>query len=553
MNLFKRSVFILGFLQDFMGNEYERSPEVKARHDKINPKLGAAGWDIQDYNTANVQSSKGVAVEYFQIGKDQADYILFVNGVAVGVIEAKKEGETLIGKETQSSGYAKQFSAELSSIDLPLPFVYETNGNEIRFTNLWDIKARSRKIFSFFRPETFEEWAKHPKDTLRNKLQKIPPVNNKKLWSAQEETINNLLSSLARDKPRALVQMATGAGKTFTIVNLCNELIQHGKAKRILFLVDRDNLGRQAESEFQNFDVPRDGRKFTQLYNVNRMKKNKIKDSDKVCISTIQRVYSMLIGKELEPTEEEKSAFEGTLNIKPAEVKYNPDVPIETFDFIIVDECHRSIYNLWRQVLEYFDAFLIGLTATPSKSTIAFFNSNLVMEYDHKQAVADQVNVDFEVYNIRTKITKAGSKIEKGKNIAKMDKRTRLKRWSILEDEIIYQPEELDRKVTSKDQIRKIIRTFKDQFLKEVFPERTWVPKTLIYAKDDNHAEEIVDIVREEFGEGNNFCVKITYKTEGEDPENLIAQFRNSPFPRIAVTVDMIATGTDIKHLEIVF
>ena len=531
---------------------YEK-PEDKARHELINPALKSAGWEIQNYKTANVNSFKGVAVEFFKIGKEEADYVLFVNGMAVGIIEAKKEGETLIGKETQSGGYAKQFPEEFSSICLPLPFVYESNGNEIRFTNLWDSKARSRKLFSFFRPETLEEWIKHPKDTLRNRLTKIPPVNNKKLRTVQEETINNILSSLAKDKPRALVQMATGSGKTLMAVNLCTELIRCGKAKRILFLVDRDNLGRQAEGEFQNFDVPGDGRKFTQLYNVNRLKTNTIKDSDKICISTIQRVYSMLTGKELDDAQEEKSAFEGNLNIKPSEISYNPDFPIESFDFIIVDECHRSIYNLWRQVLEYFDAYLIGLTATPSKSTIAFFNSNLVMEYGHEQAVADQVNVDFEVYNIKTKITKEGSKIDKGKNVAKMDKRTRFKKWSTLEDEVIYNPEELDRKVTSKDQIRKIIRTFKDKFLKEVFSERTWVPKTLIYAKDDNHAEEIVDIIREEFGEGNNFCVKITYKTEGESPENLITQFRNSPFPRIAVTVDMIATGTDIKPLEIVF
>lgn len=528
-------------------------PENKARHELINPKLKKAGWDIQDYKTADVHRSKGVAVEFFKIGQDEADYVLFINGMAVGIIEAKKEGETLIGKEFQSGGYAKQFPEEYSSVDLPLPFIYETNGNEIRFTNLWDKKARSRKLFYFFRPETMEHWINHPKDTLRNRLLKIPHVNNKKLRRVQQEAINNTLNSLAQDKPRALVQMATGTGKTLMAANLCTELIETGKAKRILFLVDRDNLGKQAEGEFQNFDVPGDGRKFTDLYNVHRMRSNKVKESDKVCISTIQRVYSMLTGKELDETEEERSAFEGNLNIRPAETAYNSDVPIETFDFIIVDECHRSIYNLWRQVLEYFDAYLIGLTATPSKSTIAFFGSNLVMEYGHEQAVADQYNVDFEVYNIKTKITKAGSKIEKGKQIAKMDKRTRKKRWSTVEDDIVYNPEELDRKVTSKDQIRKIIRTFKDKFLKEVFPERTWVPKTLIYAKDDNHAEEIVDIIREEFGEGNNFCVKITYKTEGEDPENLISQFRTSPFPRIAVTVDMIATGTDIKPLEIVF
>ena len=534
-----------------MGNE--RSPEVRARHNKINPKLEDAGWNIQDYKTANVQSSKGVAVEYFQIGKDQADYILFVNGVAVGVIEAKKEGTTLIGKESQTKGYAEGFPEKYRHITLPLPFAYESNGNEVRFTNFWDPKPRSREVFNFHRPETFEEWIKHPKDTLRHRLTKIPCVENKKLRKVQEEAINNLLSSFAKDKPRALVQMATGSGKTMMAVNLCNDLIDKGKAKRILFLVDRFNLGEQTEQEFQNFEVPRDGRKFTELHNVHLLRSNKIKESDKVCIATIQRVYSMISGKELDVVEEQKSGFEQKFPSKPVEVKYNPKFPIESFDFIIVDECHRSIYNLWKQVLDYFDAYLIGLTATPSSSTIGFFNSNLVMEYGHEQAVADNINVDFTVYNIRTKISREGSKIESGEVIIKRDKRTREKRWSKTEDEVIYNASELDRKVTSKDQIRKIIRTFKEKLFTEIFPGRKHVPKTLIYAKDDNHAEEIVEIIREEFGEGNEFCQKITYKTEGIKPEDLIRQFRNSFNPRIAVTVDMIATGTDIKPLEVVF
>lgn len=533
----------------------ERTPEVKARHSKINPKLISAGWNIQDYKTANVHASKGVAVEYFQMGKGvgEADYVLFVNGIAVGVVEAKKEGVTLIGKETQTKGYAEGFPENYRHITLPLPFIYESNGNEIRFTNLWDPKPRSREVFNFHKPETFEEWMKHPKDTLRNRLTKIPCVDNKKLRKVQEEAINNLLSSLAKDNPRSLVQMATGSGKTLMAVNLCNELIEKGKAKRILFLVDRFNLGEQTEQEFQNFEVPGDGRKFTELHNVHLLRSNKIKDSDKVCIATIQRVYSMISGKELDVTEEQKSGFEQKFPSKPVDVKYNSTLPIEEFDFIIVDECHRSIYNLWKQVLDYFDAHLIGLTATPSKSTIGFFKSNLVMEYGHEQAVADNINVDFTVYNIRTKISKEGSKIESGEVVIKRDRRTREKRWVVMEDEVPYGVTELDRKVTSRDQIRKIIRTFKEKLFTEIFPGRKHVPKTLIYAKDDNHAEEIVEIVREEFGEGNEFCQKITYRTEGIKPEDLIRQFRNDFNPRIAVTVDMIATGTDIKPLEIVF
>lgn len=533
-----------------------RDPEAQARHKLINPALKKAGWEIQDYTIANPASSKGVAVEYFQMGHGvgEADYVLFVNGVAAGIIEAKKPGEPLIGKEKQTKGYAVGFPREFRNVGLPLPFLYETTGIETRFTNNWDPKPRSREVFSFHRPETFEEWIKNGKATLRANLSKRVPLENKKLRNVQKIAIQNTEESLALGKPKALIQMATGSGKTLAAVNLCYRLVKDVKAKRILFLVDRSNLGEQTLQEFQNFEAPQDGRKFTELYNVQHLATNKIETSSKVCIATIQRIYSMLKGeKELDPVLETKSAFENTADFKPVPIEYNPYLPIEKFDFIIVDECHRSIYNLWKQVLDYFDAFIIGLTATPSKSTIGFFDNNLIMEYGHEQAVVDGINVDFTVYTIRTMITKHGSTIKKGETVLKRDLRTREKRWTTLDDDVKYVKEQLDRAVVARNQIRTIIRTFKEKVLTEIFPGRKHVPKTLIYAKDDNHAEEIVQIVREEFGEGNEFATKITYKTEGEKPENLIRQFRNDFNPRIAVTVDMIATGTDIKPLEIVF
>jgi len=348
------------------------------------------------------------------------------------------------------------------------------------------------------------------------------------------------------------VQMATGSGKTFMAVSLIYRLIKFGNARRVLFLVDRNNLGRQTLTEFQQYLTPDDGRKFTELYNVQRLSSNTFDPVSRVCITTIQRLYSMLRGEPdlADPELEEHSLFDlpGVAD-RPKEVAYNPAVPIETFDVIITDECHRSIYNLWRQVLEYFDAFTIGLTATPSKQTIGYFNQNLVMEYSHERAVADGVNVGYEVYRIQTEITEKGSRVESGYYIDKRDRLTRKVRWEQLDDDLEYAATQLDRAVVAPDQIRTVIRTFKEK-IPEIFPGRTEVPKTLVFAKDDSHAEDIVHIVREEFGKGNEFAKKITYKVTGEKPEDLIASFRNFYHPRIAVTVDMISTGTDIRPIE---
>jgi type I restriction enzyme R subunit len=415
-----------------------------------------------------------------------------------------------------------------------------------------DPNHSSRGVFAFHRPETLIEWATQTKQ-LNRRLREMPPLITGQLWQAQIEAIQNLEKSLAENRPRALIQMATGSGKTFTAVNFVYRLIKHAGARRVLFLVDRGNLGDQTLKEFQQFVTPDDGRKFNELYNIQHLQSAQIDTVSRVTISTIQRLYSMLQGKELDPELDEISGETlASIYKDPLPVTYNPKAPIETFDFIVTDECHRSIYNLWRQVLEYFDSYLIGLTATPNKQTFGFFQQNLVQEYGHERAVADGVNVNYDVYQIRTEITQSGSQVDKGFFIDKRHRQTHKVRWMQLDEDFIYAPGELDRAVVAPDQIRTVIRTFRDQLFTEIFPGRTTVPKTLIFAKDDSHAEDIVKIVREEFGKGNDFCQKITYRTTGASPKDLIQKFRNSYDPRIAVTVDMIATGTDIKPLEIV-
>ena len=528
-------------------------PEEIARQ-TIDQKLQAAGWVAQDYKQMNLGAGRGVAIREFPLKTGYADYLLFVDRKPIGVIEAKAEGIPLGGITHQSQKYSSSLPPKMQPWHNPLPYLYESTGIETVFTDLRDPEPRSRTLFAFHQPQTLAAWAGEA-ETLRRRLQQMPPLLTAALWPPQIEAITNLEQSFADNRPRALIQMATGSGKTFTAVNFVYRLIKHAGAKRVLFLVDRGNLGRQTYKEFQQFDTPDDGRKFTELYNVQHLQSNVLDDVSRVHITTIQRLYSMLRGDEsYDPTLEERSAWamaEALAVQAPKDVLYNPKFPIEYYDFIVTDECHRSIYNLWRQVLEYFDAFLIGLTATPSKQTLGFFNKNLVMEYSRQRAVADGVNVDGEVYRIRTVVTQGGSTVEAGYWIARRNQQTRQERWAELDEELTYSAQELDRSVVTVDQIRTVIRTFHDRLFTEITPGRTIVPKTLIFAKDDSHAEDIVRIVREEFGKGNDFCQKITYRVSGKAPEALIAEFRNSYHPRIAVTVDMIATGTDIKPLEV--
>ena len=525
-------------------------PEEKARQN-IDRLLTAAGWTIQDREQMNLGASQGVAVREYPMSSGPTDYLLFVDRRAVGVIEAKPEGTTLSGVSEQTEKYLRGVPPLLPSYQKPLPFGYESTGVETFFRDLHDPDSSSRPVFAFHKPETLERWIKQQR-TLRYNLQILPRLKEHGLRDCQIEAITNLEQLFAANHSRTLIQMATGSGKTYTAVSFVYRLIKHAKAERILFLVDRSNLGRQTLKEFQQYTTPDDNRRFIDLYNVQHLSANRIDEVNKVCITTIQRLYSMLKG---DSDFDEENESESLLNLDStnqpaAEVEYNPNIPISTFDFIITDECHRSIYNRWRPVLEYFDAFIVGLTATPSKQTLGFFGQNLITEYPHERAVADGVNVGYEVYRIKTEITERGGGIEAGFYVDKRDKLTRKIRLELLDEEMEYSANQLDRDVVADDQIRTVIQTFRDKLFTEIFPGRTEVPKTLIFAKDDSHAEDILHIVREEFGKGNDFCKKITYRTTGDTAERLLASFRNSYDPRIAITVDMVATGTDIKPLE---
>lgn len=538
--------------------------EAQARQ-KIDADLRLAGWIIQDRAEINLLAGPGVAVREVPMGDGRVDYLLYVNQKIVGVIEAKPAGTTLAEVHLQAMRYASSLTPgqKLNAVlaNGVLPFVYEASSTELYFSNHFDPEPASRRIFNFQRPSTLESLirAEDPargKGGWRSQIQSMPGTGEYDLRPASERAIQQIETWLQTDgRRKALVQMATGAGKTRMAVTEIYRLLKFGGFKRVLFLVDRNNLGEQTVREFKNWDTPDDGRKFTAIYPVEQLTASGAADSTKVAVSTIQRVWAGLKGEALPAgfsPEIDDPEVSGEV-----EAVYSERMPPETFDLIIVDECHRSIYGQWRKVLEYFDAQIIGLTATPTKQTLGFFEQNLVSEYSFQESVADGVNVGFDVYRIKTQIGEEGGVIEAGSVVPAIDKRTREQRELEVSEDLEWKPTDQGIAIESPPHIRLVLETFRDRLFTEIFPElndqgesRKVVPKTLIFAKSDAHAETIVRIVREVFNKGDGFAAKITYTAH--NPADLINRLRTSPELRIAVTVDMVATGTDVKPLECV-
>ena len=458
-------------------------PEAKARL-IIDQKLQQAGWRVQDMRELDLSASLGVAVREFPTSTGPVDYALFIDGKPVGVVEAKKtdaaENITLV--ENQSARYAGSTFKWVKG-EYKIRFAYEATDKLTRFTDYADAKYRSRTVFSFHRPETLAMLLRQ-KDTIRNNMKCFPAFDGTGFRKCQITAIENLDKSLSENKPRALVQMATGAGKTFTAITAAYRMLKYGKMNRILFLVDTKSLGEQAEREFLAYRPNDENRSFSEIYAVRRLKNSYIPDDAQICISTIQRMYSILSGEEADESLDEISLEQVTSLEKkvPKEVVYNEKYPPEFFDCIIVDECHRSIYNVWNQVLEYFDAFIIGLTATPDKRTFAYFNENIVSEYSREQAIIDGVNVGEDIFLIETNVTKNGAHIMK-QLIETRNRMSRSKR------SFEQQIEDTHRRVK---QIQAFINNVRNLGSLTEFDEELWgvlVESVTVYSKEDIRVE----------------------------------------------------------------
>lgn len=540
----------------------DKLPEELAR-EKIDKQLLKAGWDIvsRDEYIPNLTSA---VKEALMVGNTESDYLLFIEGKAIAVVEAKRK-ENPLGQDVadQAENYARTPQAwyGLWFKDL-VPLVYLANGEKILFKNmLTDPDGEYVELKDMHSPKKMLQ--------LVNKTSEygaLPRLEKKGLRDCQYDAELEFEHSLKNGKKKGLAILATGSGKTYLACLASYRLLNYTPTKRILFLVDRNNLARQTEAEFSQFDRTEKQQEMSSLYEISRLRSEDDVKAD-IVISTIQKLYAVLTGMTLsgESEDEEDEQTTEQENREDTEViSLGKDLklPPDYFQLIIVDECHRSIYGKWKAVLDYFSgATVLGLTATPTAEAYAFFNNNIIEEYSYEDSVIDGVNVPSRVYRITTKVTEHGGTIAAGTTVSETSRRTGDSKDYIPSQSIEYAPTQLDRSVVSVSQIKTVLKQYKESIYEDLYPNRKkqweYIPKTLIFAKDDNHATEIVEAVKEvfkdEFESGEvpeHFVQKITYSAG--DSNGLIRDLRTDKDFRIAVTVTLVATGTDVRPLEVV-
>lgn len=542
-------------MPNYQNNEHNLTPEQKAR--KVIDKLFSnAGWKVVDRDSYSPIISAAAIEEGLLNHNLEADYLLFINGKAVGVLEAKKEDYNIDcdAVKQQAENYVRNVPANYVKYSDTLPLIFISNGKRILFKDCRNDDTDYEEIKEIPTPKKVCEML-----GIEDLYAGLPALSHRGLRDCQFEAVNELENSFRTGQNRALIVLATGAGKTYTACTICYRFLKYTKMRRVLFLVDRNNLGKQADDEFGKYKLTESGNKFNEIYTVNRLKKAEVPTDSNVVISTIQRLFSLLSGEEIQDTDDDEDVNPDTDETEVT-LPENPQLPCNFFDAIIIDECHRSIYGKWRQVLEYFNkAKLIGLTATPGPETLAFFNNNRVVNYTLEKSIIDGVNVGYSVYRIKTQATEDGGAIKEGDKVKKITRYTGSVEEIKQKQTQNYTAEELNRSIVNPAQIKLILETYRDAIYTEMFtdpqrePDMNYIPKTLIFALSEAHANNIVKIAKEVFGRDNSdekFVQKITC-TAG-DSNKLIRKFRTDKDFRIAVTVTLVATGTDVKPLEVV-
>ena len=526
------------------------TPEEKARI-KIDQWFADAGWEVINRDEYEPTSTAVAIREGLLKDNLEADYFLFINGKAVGVLEAKREETDAFSPIVceQAALYAKSVPNIYQTYQKPLPFIFTSNGKELYFCDFREQDHYFKQILTIPTPHELVK-----KLGINDYFAGLPTLRKKGLRDCQYEAITELEKSFRSGQKRALMVLATGAGKTYTACLAAYRMLSYTPTRRVLFLVDRNNLGKQAEGEFGTFRLTENGEAFNTIFTVNRLRSSSIPSDSNAVISTIQRLFSFLKGETIKDNDEDDENEPAEEVILPP----NPDLPHDYFDMIIIDECHRSIYKNWRKVLEYFDtARLVGLTATPIPETMAFFNNNRIVNYTLEKSIVDGVNVDCRVYRIKTQVTETGGAILEGEKFKEETRYTGEVKTVSSKETKTYTNKELNRSIINPAQIKLILTTYRDVVYTELFndpqrePNMDYLPKTLIFALNEAHATNIVQIAKEVFGRTDDrFVQKITYSAG--DSNELIRQFRNDKDFRIAVTCTLVATGTDVKPLEVV-
>lgn len=526
------------------------TPEEKARQ-KIDQWFTDAGWKVINRDEYEPTSTAVAIREGLLKDNLEADYFLFISGKAVGVLEAKREETDAFSSIVceQAALYAKSVPNIYQTYQRPLPFIFTSNGKELYFCDFREQDQCFKQIMTIPTPHELVK-----KLGINDYFAGLPTLRKKGLRDCQYEAITELEKSFRSGQKRALMVLATGAGKTYTACLAAYRMLSYTPMRRVLFLVDRNNLGKQAEGEFGTFRLTENGEAFNTIFTVNRLRSSFIPSDSNVIISTIQRLFSFLKGDAIEDNDDDDENEPAEEVILPP----NPDLPHDYFDMIIIDECHRSIYKNWRKVLEYFDtARLVGFTATPIPETMAFFNNNRIVNYTLEKSIVDGVNVDCRVYRIKTQVTETGGAILEGEKFKEETRYTGEVKTVSSKETKTYTNKELNRSIINPAQIKLILSTYRDVVYTELFndpqrePNMDYLPKTLIFALNEAHATNIVQIAKEVFGRTDDrFVQKITYSAG--DSNELIRQFRNDKDFRIAVTCTLVATGTDVKPLEVV-
>lgn len=536
-------------------------PEEKARV-KIDKQLRNAGWDIISRNEYLPNSTTAVK-EALMVGNTESDYLLFVDGKAIAVVEAKRE-ENPLGNEVKKQ--AEDYAVSPQSwyalwFEKLIPLVYMANGNKIYFKNMLVEDSEYEELSQMHSPKKMLQII-----GKKSEYGALPLLEKRGLRDCQYKAETKLEESLKLGNKKNLAVLATGSGKTYLACLASYRLLNYTQTKRILFLADRNNLAKQALSEFSLFDRTENMQQMGNLYTIKRLRKENDVNAD-IVISTIQKLFAVLTGQTIQDgneDEEDELAKKNEEKDSKEVVELGNDLklPPDYFQLIIVDECHRSIYGKWKKVLDYFSgATVLGLTATPTPEAYAFFNNNIIENYKYEDSIVDGVNVPSRIYRIITDVTAHGGTIEQGAKVVETAKRTGKSETHAAPITVEYGSSELDRSVVNKNQIREVLLAYKKAIYEDLYPERDkkweYIPKTLIFAKDDNHATEIVEIAEDVFKtefENNtlpkNYVQKITY-TAG-DSDALITDLRTTKDFRIAVTVTLVATGTDVKPLEVV-